>query len=612
MRPGENAQALISPHRHLRVRGLDTEMDSKDITTGECDNLYPDREEFRWLFDSSIRCPGLTQGALKAGGMSLDLSRRFRVFRYKEGSPCLWVVFLGGTGTGKSTLFNAAAARDISETGVERPKTRGPLAYSHRGCRIQRDFPLGHIPLQYFTAGPDTSPGARGVPGHLLVLEHDSGDLSNLVLVDTPDLDSLEEENRLIAEDLYLIADAVVFVTSEEKYADGVPYLFLEKIIGDRRPCYFLLNKVRDGFTEQDLFGPVESQGLTLSPDRVWMIPYSPRSPSLSLPDANSFRDFRRTLLEDYCGERVHRIREEERGRRLQDLETRTGALLDILERENKAALKWRKRLQDLYLEATRELAREEPGYAEEGRKYLGVEIRRLFSRYDVLARPRRFIQSLLSAPFRLFGTGGMDSGGTRSQRLQKIHEKTDLSAVMRVLERFNVSVLEELSPQDRSSPLFSGLRSPDLILGEEEIRARIFEKQKNLEKWLEERFRRLSEELPRTKKWGIYSTSALWGLLILSFETVVGGGLSILDAALDSALAPFVTKGTVELFAYNEIQKITRELASAYREGLASLVGEQRDRYGECLDSLMSPSAYLEGLREFASLLSRNTRGGP
>jgi len=59
-----------------------------------------------------------------------------------------------------------------------------------------------------------------------------------------------------------------------------------------------------------------------------------------------------------------------------------------------------------------------------------------------------------------------------------------------------------------------------------------------------------------------------------------------MLDAALDSALAPFVTKGAVEAFAYHEIRKIAKELAVRYQEGLLSILRKQEERYVACIQS--------------------------
>ncbi|MGD8512544.1 MAG: hypothetical protein PVG85_01225, partial [Deltaproteobacteria bacterium] len=163
---------------------------------------------------------------------------------------------------------------------------------------------------------------------------------------------------------------------------------------------------------------------------------------------------------------------------------------------------------------------------------------------------------------------------------------------------RFNRSVLEKLSPSDSGSPLFKALRQTGVVLSDGEIKERILKEQGQLDTWLEERFQKLSRGIKKHKKWGIYSTSVLWGVLIICFEIVVGGGFSILDAALDSALAPFVTKGAVELFAHHEIQKTARQLAKRYQEGLLSTVRHQRDLYEHCLQSLLTSTKTVESLK--------------
>jgi len=135
------------------------------------------------------------------------------------------------------------------------------------------------------------------------------------------------------------------------------------------------------------------------------------------------------------------------------------------------------------------------------------------------------------------------------------------------------------------------------VALSDEEIRTLILKEQDRLGSWLTERFESLSKDIPAGRKWGIYTTSILWGVLILSFEVAVGGGFTVLDAALDSALAPFVTKGAVELFAYQEIRSLARELAERYREGLLSVLHGQRNRYQGCLQALITSEETVQEL---------------
>ena len=146
-------------------------------------------------------------------------------------------------------------------------------------------------------------------------------------------------------------------------------------------------------------------------------------------------------------------------------------------------------------------------------------------------------------------------------------------------------------------------------MMSEEEIKTRVWKEQDQLSIWLEENFQDLAKEIPKGKKWGIYSTSILWGALILSFEAAIGGGISVLEATLDSALAPFVTKGAVELFAYREIEKVGRDLARRYQEGLLAVVREQRDRYEAALRSLMPSSETVQALESLKQLTTSKIR---
>jgi hypothetical protein len=121
---------------------------------------------------------------------------------------------------------------------------------------------------------------------------------------------------------------------------------------------------------------------------------------------------------------------------------------------------------------------------------------------------------------------------------------------------------------------------------------------------WIEETFKNLAKGIPKSKEWGIYTTSILWGIIIVAFEIVLGGGISILEAVLDSVLAPFVTKGSVELFASREIQQIAHELDRRYREGLHAIFQEQKYRYESGLLSLITPQETIDAIRSIRGRL--------
>ena len=143
-------------------------------------------------------------------------------------------------------------------------------------------------------------------------------------------------------------------------------------------------------------------------------------------------------------------------------------------------------------------------------------------------------------------------------------------------------------------------MRRADIILTRDEISNLVHEEQEKLAAWVEETFEELARGIPRSKELGIYSTSILWGIMIVSFEIVLGGGISILEAVLDSVLAPFVTKGSAELFASREIKHIAQTLDRRYRESLVDVLRHQRDRYAECLTALTVPAGVVDALRTF------------
>ncbi|MBW1743032.1 MAG: GTPase domain-containing protein [Deltaproteobacteria bacterium] len=552
------------------------------------------------LSSDSIRCPGLTSGAPELHELAEELPKSLAVFSYKESMPCLWVVFVGGTGTGKSTLFNALCGESISETGVERPRTSGPVVYAHQDCPLEEHFPFAEIQVERLPLDTFDGTPVNGNPGRLVMLEHNSKDASQVLFVDTPDIDSVEPENRQIAQDIYLLSDAVVFVTSQEKYADEVPYDFLVRIVQDNTPYFFLLNKVGKELTKEEAIGVLQKKSFVLKDDRVWLIPYAPSDPLEWISENTAFQDFLQSFLEELSPQAIKNLRDMQHERRTERLRALISRALNILEEEDQAAQEWLKRLETVYEEVSGDLISDQKQcFTADTREHLNVEIKKLFSRYDVLAKPRRFVRELFLTPLRLLGILQAGTHKGRKEGLLKVRRKIQLASIQAAIQKFNRNVLERLSPADETSLLFVSLRQAGVALSEEEIEERIWEEQDKLGRWLEKTFQKLSRGIPKHKEVGIYATSIIWGILILSFEIVVGGGFTMLDVALDGAIAPFLTKGATELFARHEIQQVARELSKRYEEGLLSVVRDQRDHYKSCLLPLVASRQTVEYLEE-------------
>lgn len=140
----------------------------------------------------------------------------------QTGAPLL-VVVGGSTGAGKSTLVNSIVEADISATGVLRPTTRWPVLIHHPDD--QEHFASDRIlPSLERVIGEATD-----LQRPQLRLVSSTSVPPGLALLDSPDIDSVREENRTLARQLLAAADLWLFVTTASRYADAVPWELLKQ-----------------------------------------------------------------------------------------------------------------------------------------------------------------------------------------------------------------------------------------------------------------------------------------------------------------------------------------------------------------------------------------------
>jgi GTP-binding protein EngB required for normal cell division len=150
-------------------------------------------------------------------------------------------VLAGGTGSGKSSLFNQLAGADFSAVGVTRPHTKDPHA-----CVWGMD---GAGPLLEWLGIPHRNRYARSS-----ALSEGESSLRGLVLIDLPDHDSVAagaavETNRLVG-----LADLMVWVLDPQKYADAsVHRRYLTPLAGHSSVIAVVLN-------QSDLLSPEQTE----------------------------------------------------------------------------------------------------------------------------------------------------------------------------------------------------------------------------------------------------------------------------------------------------------------------------------------------------------------
>jgi hypothetical protein len=141
------------------------------------------------------------------------------------------VVLAGGTGSGKSSLFNRLAGADFSTVGVTRPITRDAHAciWDDTGSGALLEWLAVPIRNRYSRAS-----ALGGVdPG-----------LAGLVLLDLPDHDSVMGHATGQVDRLVSLADVMIWVLDPQKYADAAVHLrFLIPLAGHSEVQAVVLNQ---------------------------------------------------------------------------------------------------------------------------------------------------------------------------------------------------------------------------------------------------------------------------------------------------------------------------------------------------------------------------------
>ena len=143
------------------------------------------------------------------------------------------VALVGGTGSGKSSLFNAITGTQFAVPGVARPTTS---AVSAATWGDDASALLDWLDVE--------GPNRLGLIGHK--------ELAGVVLLDLPDHDSVNPENRVIVDRVVPMADLLVWVMDPQKYADNALHAaYLAGASDHGQPSLVVLNQVDRLATDQ-------------------------------------------------------------------------------------------------------------------------------------------------------------------------------------------------------------------------------------------------------------------------------------------------------------------------------------------------------------------------
>jgi hypothetical protein len=173
--------------------------------------------------------------------------RRDLLPRLADEGPLLLAAIAGPNNVGKSTLFNALAQEALSPAHPEGGLTKQCLAVAHPGTasgpgRLALARRYSVVSVKGGQTAPVDVPGPVG----RVYLTTQEALPEGLVLLDTPDMDSVVASNKERTEALLVTVDVLVFVVSRHTYQNAALVAFIREAVQKGRPWLVLYNEATD------------------------------------------------------------------------------------------------------------------------------------------------------------------------------------------------------------------------------------------------------------------------------------------------------------------------------------------------------------------------------
>ncbi len=168
--------------------------------------------------------------------------------------PYLVVAVVGGTNIGKSVIFNHIAAGRLSATSPLASGTRHPV------CVVPEGFAKGHD-LSAIFPGFELSPWTNADdslvdrPDDRLFWRAAAGTPPNLLILDTPDIDSDVQVNWRRADAVRRVADVLIAVLTQQKYNDAAVKRYFRSAAQEGKVVLIIFNQCQ--LPEDDEYWPL-------------------------------------------------------------------------------------------------------------------------------------------------------------------------------------------------------------------------------------------------------------------------------------------------------------------------------------------------------------------
>jgi hypothetical protein len=185
---------------------------------------------------------------LPSAAQAVDLLERDLLPRSAGGDAYLVVGIVGPNNAGKSALFNALVGRMLSPSLPTGGATRRLVGAANPSllARLREEPTLARFRLQPFPTDVADAPLQPTDDPAALLIAAEAALPDGLMLIDTPDFDSVLEDNRIASESLLAVADLVVAIVTRHSYQNRAVVRFLERWLQHGRPWMLVYNEAGD------------------------------------------------------------------------------------------------------------------------------------------------------------------------------------------------------------------------------------------------------------------------------------------------------------------------------------------------------------------------------
>lgn len=160
-----------------------------------------------------------------------------------EDNSHLIVAVVGGTNIGKSVVFNHIAGFRASSSSPLASGTKHPVCLIPEGFQSRHDL-QSLFPAFELRPWIDSDEPLANYPEHCLFWRTNSEVPPNLVILDTPDVDSDAPVNWQRAEAVRQAADVLVAVLTQQKYNDAAVKQFFRRAAEEDKAALIVFNQV--------------------------------------------------------------------------------------------------------------------------------------------------------------------------------------------------------------------------------------------------------------------------------------------------------------------------------------------------------------------------------